>query len=612
MADTLARRGPHGGSQLVDGTVGLAHRLLRSTPEAAREAQPFVLGSLAITADIRLDYRDDLLRLLEIPSDERPAGDAELVLRAYRKWGEDCVRELAGDFAFALWDGARRRLFCARDHFGARPFIYASAPALFAFASEAKAILAIPEIPRTLNEARVGDFLAGGYHENFDATATFFSALTRLPPAHSLCVSDEGVEVRRYWSVLGARGTPVLSPTDAVEGFRAHLIGAVRERLRGGPAVGSMLSGGLDSSSIVAIAATIRQQSGEPPLQTFSCMEDDGVPSRESDYIRLAADIPGIDATLIRPRDVDAFAEAFDDLCDTLDEPFDLMENHLVVYRAASRAGLAAVMDGCDGDLVASRNGSMRFAVETGRWRAAWREANGYARWSGESLPATLWQQGVRPCLRNLVARVPWLDRLRDARRRGLRPHARKLDSGIIRRSFADRIDLDGRWRQALERLSPARVPPMTPDEEYAHWLESGLVPAALERYDRVAASQSIEPRHPLLDKRLVSFYVSVPWNSPANDGLPKAILRRAAATHLSPELCGRRFAPSVDGLGRRLINLKSSLIYEKLAQTNGVDEFVDIDRLRASSLDGSVSDERRWEIARVALLAAWLGRVRP
>src|SRR6185436_19038019 len=101
---------------------------------------------------------------------------------------------------------------------------------------------------------------------------------------------------------------------------------------------GSMLSGGLDSSSIVAIAAAMRSQRGEPPLQTFSCIEDDETSSRESEYIRLAAGIPGVDATLIRPHDVDAFADAFDNLCDTIDEPFDLMENHLVVYRAASRA----------------------------------------------------------------------------------------------------------------------------------------------------------------------------------------------------------------------------------------------------------------------------------
>jgi hypothetical protein len=282
------------------------------------------------------------------------------------------------------------------------------------------------------------------------------------------------------------------------------------------------------------------------------------------------------------------------------------------VYRAASRAGLAAVMDGCDGDLVASRNGTMRFAFETGRWPAAWREASGYARWSGDSLPATFWREAIRPGLRNLVAGVPWLDRLRDARRRRLRPHARKLDSGLIRRSFADRIDLDGRWRQALERLSPARWPPLTPDEEYAHWLESGLVPAALERYDRVAASQSIEPRHPLLDKKLVSFYLAVPWDSAANAGLPKAILRGAAAGYLSPSLCQRGFAAPVGGIGRQLIKLKNSFICTKLAQGNGVEEFVDIDRLRASNSDGLMSAERKREIARVALLAAWLGRVRP
>jgi asparagine synthase (glutamine-hydrolysing) len=584
--------------------------MLRTTPEAAREAQPFVRGAFSIVADLRLDNRDELARALDLdPTVTRAAGDAELVIRAYGRWGVDCVKKFRGDFAFSIWDGFRRRLFCARDPFGARPFVYASLPRLFVFGSEVKAILAVPEVPRVLNEQRVGDFLVEGYHEGFDAEVTFLRDVLRLPPAHTLTVDGAGARIQRYWSLLSSRGPQVRSPREAVEGFRDLLAGAVGERLRGGAAVGSMLSGGLDSSIIVAMAARIRRARGEPPLPTFSCLEDDAVPSRESDYIRLASGLPGLAPTFIEPRDVGRLGRAFDLLRDTLDDPFDLMPVPLLVYQAAADAGLTSVLDGVDGDLVASRNGSMRYALQHGRWRVAWREARQTARWERSPRWRILLEQGVRPALRGLAALTP-LERYRHAGRRRWRRYRTTGRHGYVRRAFADRIDLEGRTRRVLDRVFPAGWSLASPDEEYARWLEC-LIPAALERYDRTAASQGIEPRHPLLDVRLVEFYLRVPWDSPANQGLPKAILRQAAAEHLPSELYNRLYAPPPHGAFTEAIaNLKGPEAW-KIIDAERVGEFVDLQAMRAFRPSGERDRaEHERAVVRIGLLAAWLERI--
>ena len=144
MVDILAHRGPDGADIWVDGCVGLGHRMLWTTPESLIEKLPLEnqRGDLVITADARIDNRDELIAALQInnrPSDK--VVDSELILAAYEKWGEDCPEHLLGDFAFAIWDERRELLFCARDHFGVKPFYYYFANNTFAFGSEIKALL---------------------------------------------------------------------------------------------------------------------------------------------------------------------------------------------------------------------------------------------------------------------------------------------------------------------------------------------------------------------------------------------------------------------------------------------------------------------------------------
>jgi len=172
MITALAHRGPDGVGTWNAGPAALAHAALWTTPQARRARQPLVDDAgYVITADARLDNRRDLLAELG-PTDRAPGAvsDAELILRAYVRWGEDCAPKLIGDFAFAIWDISRRRLFCARDHIGVKPFYYHATPTLFLFASEIKALLTSPAVPYRLDPQRVADHLAGFFD---DRVSTF-------------------------------------------------------------------------------------------------------------------------------------------------------------------------------------------------------------------------------------------------------------------------------------------------------------------------------------------------------------------------------------------------------------------------------------------------------
>ncbi len=197
--------------------------------------------------------------MLPAPSD---VTDAELILRAYKRWGERSPEHLLGDFAFAIRDAHRDVLFCARDHFGVKPFYYHHAPGrLFCFASEIKGLLALAEVPRRLNETRVADYLVPLLE---DKVITFYEEIVRLPPAHRMTVSRDGVRIEEYWALDPTREIRMKSGEEYAEAFREIFTEAVHCRLRSAFPVGSMLSGGLDSSSIVCVARKLIAKNGFP------------------------------------------------------------------------------------------------------------------------------------------------------------------------------------------------------------------------------------------------------------------------------------------------------------------------------------------------------------
>src|SRR5690606_19706273 len=195
MVETMPYRSKDGKDVWADGPVGLGHLMLHTTPESLHEHLPATNsdGSLVITADARIDNRDELIGLLRLNGRGASATDSDLILLAYEKWGESCVDHFLGDYVFAIWDRRTQKLVCARDHLGVRPFYYYYKPGeLFAFGSESKSLLTFDEVPNRLNEVRIADYLAV-MHE--DKEITELEEILRLPPAHTLSIDRKSTRL---------------------------------------------------------------------------------------------------------------------------------------------------------------------------------------------------------------------------------------------------------------------------------------------------------------------------------------------------------------------------------------------------------------------------------
>ena len=209
----------------------------------------------AITADARIDNREALLAALDRPgADAALLPDSTIILAAYARWGPACVEKFLGDFSFAIWDPRERTLFCARDHFGVRPFIYCQTDHFLAFSSEIGGLLALADVPRRIDEFQVLEYLSAYYE---DTSSTFYRDIRKLPPAHGIVVKNGALSKRRYWTLAHPPDRRPKSDAENIETFRDIFIEAVRCRVRSSGAVGAALSGGLDSSS-VALAARRR------------------------------------------------------------------------------------------------------------------------------------------------------------------------------------------------------------------------------------------------------------------------------------------------------------------------------------------------------------------
>ena len=289
MGDLLAHRGPDGGEVWQDGAIGLAHRRLAivDLSDAARQPMTGEDPRVRVVCNGEIYNFRELRAELETRGHRfRTRSDTEVLLAAYAAYGVQCLSRLHGMFAFALWDGGRRRLLLARDRVGKKPLYYRLDGDGIVFASEPKAFLAEPGFEPRPNAAAIFDYLT--YHY-VPAPGSAFADVHRLRPAHALVIEDDGVRLERYWS-LRYRPKRSLSEDDAAAELLARLRGAVRRRLVADVPIGAFLSGGIDSSTVVALMA----EASAAPVRTFSI----GFEEREFDerpYARLVARRYGTD-----------------------------------------------------------------------------------------------------------------------------------------------------------------------------------------------------------------------------------------------------------------------------------------------------------------------------
>ncbi len=311
MTKYLAFRGPDAQEIWSLGPVGFGHTLLRTTFESEQEKQPANLeGKLWITADARIDARAELIAKLrdhgELCSLSDP--DCELILHAYRAWGEKCVEHLLGDFAFAIWDARSRRLFCARDHFGVKPFFYARVGDSFIFSNTLNCVRIHPAVSDELNELAIADFLLFDGNQEPDTTA--FSDIRRLRAAHVLSLQDGSLSDRRYWTLPVDKPVNYKKASEYVENFLELLDTAVSDRLRTERA-GILLTGGLDSSTVAAAARNVSLKNGQgTELYGYTTVYDRLIPDEERYYSGLVGKKLGIPIEYLVADDYGLFERA--------------------------------------------------------------------------------------------------------------------------------------------------------------------------------------------------------------------------------------------------------------------------------------------------------------
>jgi len=534
MASMLEKRGPEGTNTRLDGPVGLGHTLLATTPELQFEKQPFAHAETdcVISADVRLDNRNKLLESFELNERHDSIGDAELILMAYLKWGEICVDRLLGDFAFAIWDPRHQMLFCARDHFGMRPLCYHHMPGRhFLFASDARAILVLPQVPYRINEGRVADFLVPEL-EWYDYTSTFFEDVYRLPPGHKAIVTPSGLEVTEYWHPQPGPKLGAMSDDDYRQGFLEVFTNAVEARLRAPTGtVGSMLSGGMDSGSVVAIAKEAHKKRGDGPLPTFSAARrriDGGfdVDCPESKAIHAASSMPSISPTLIHP---DALGDIFEPLTTGFDEPFDGVFVILkAIYLAAHDSGVRVVLDGGGGDIVFNAGTYIERLIRQGNFKLAMAEiVSEHRHWSTTTPVPSLVRHARAAITPEALKKL-----FRGIRYR--RAHQEYVRASLISPDFAQRVGIEDRFER-MRRIFPEG---WTPDYavEFCDKIWPNMT-AGRERYARIAAATGMEARDPFMDKRVIEYCSRLPGRLRFRNGWPKMILREVMAETLPHEV---------------------------------------------------------------------------
>ena len=459
-----------------------------------------------LVADARLDDRPTLLEKLRTAGTDPPPEvvDAELILASYQTWGDSCLANLHGDYVFAIWDARRRRLFCARDRFGVKPFFYASRGRSFIFSSRLAAVRAHPAVSGRLDEVAIGDFLLFDFQQ--DSGGSAFAEIRRLPPAHSLTVTSQSCEVRRYWQLPAGPAFGSAEPRECSEHLAALLRRAVADRA---PASGVAisLSGGLDSPSVAAAACealdpgrvagfTIRSDRllhDDEPRFAAMVARHLGFPIHylDADGHRLYEERPGTE------------------LPEPANEPLrSIVFDHLTQAGCASRV----VLSGHGGDaLFVLTNGSLRGTL-TGRTLAGW--------WR-ELCRLLSVHRGLRPLKlgARLRSRLGW-------RRSRPASYPGWLDAG-----FAARESLSERWRQAGVVVSHPRHP------HAATELRDPLWPHTFETLHAGVTGCPVEVRYPFFDVRVVEFVLSLP---PQCWQWDKGILRQLLRGRLPAAICRR------------------------------------------------------------------------
>lgn len=471
-------------------------------------------AGIALVADVRLDDRDALCDALGVaPAARAATADTELLLRAYKRWSEGCAARLTGDYVFVVQDQRKCALYCFRSALGQRPFYYALEGGVFAFATAVGAVLAAPGISGALDEGVIAAQFLRPYQGDVPER-TWFQAVRRLRPGQALEIRTGAVRTFRHWRPEAVPVQRLGDPDAYAEALRERIVRAVGDRMRGGP-VATHLSGGLDSSAVTVLAARQCRAAGRPPVPTFTWLPSPPAPlpasyaptySRiwsvsEQEGLRLSyANLCAADVEALFRRD-GAYPEG---------REFPVAD---VTYRQMREHGARVLLTGCLGDEFASSTGFWHYPslLESGRWL----RLLACARSEGASVL-------------KIAARGAALDLagVRKSLKRRLWESTRQVN--LTNPEFRRRAELPPRPKVPWFGGVRDRQLRFLRDEKYALTFEGGTAAAALH---------GLECRHPLADRRVVEFALSVPPELFRRHGRSRWLMRQAMRSVLPEDV---------------------------------------------------------------------------
>jgi asparagine synthase (glutamine-hydrolysing) len=522
MAATMSLRGPDAEGIWLDEHAGFGHRRL-SVIDLRTGAQPMTVEHDGATV-VAVTYSGEIYNFRELRTELRGLGhefrttsDTEVLLRAYLQWGSDFVERLNGMYAFGLWDPREQALLLVRDRMGIKPLFYRPMDDGVVFASEAKGVLAHPQVPAVVDSDGLRELLA------FVKTPghAIYRGLREVRPGEIVRVDRSGLRARRYWQLTAREHTDDLQTT--IRTVRELLDDIIERQLIADVPLCVLLSGGLDSSVITALAARALRAAGAGPVRSFAVDFPGQTENFRSDPMRDTADAPFVH---------DVATHVGSDHTDIMLDPAALMD-------PLHRTGVIHATD------LPTQGGDINTSLYL-LFRAV-RERSTVAL-SGESADEVfggyLWFH--EPAAVNADT-FPWVAPIRALAATG---PAADSPSGIFAPDLFDKLDVpgyqDAAYRQALTEVDHIDgEPPLEYRMREVFYLHlTRFVQILLDRKDRMSMAHGLEVRVPFCDHRLVEYVYNTPWSMKTFDGHEKSLLRAATADVLPASVVARRKVP--------------------------------------------------------------------
>ena len=578
----LAFRGPDGIHIRAKRGAGFCFTYLRTGPAPQCPFQPCSLDQRVwLLGDVRLDGRYDLKRKLQQYGDEidEDATDEELVLRAWRRWREDSLADLIGDYSFVLWDAEERRLLCVRDLMGTRPFFYSQAGGWFVFSNQLEVLLLVPQVSSALDPVFIADFLLQEWCS--DAERSVYQNVHRLPAGHKLEYFNDETRKSRYVSLPIAEPLRLKRAKEYVERFQTLLEDAVRDRLPHGTSA-IFLSGGLDSTSVAAVATKIATQtpaSGKLRAYTIDCQPLFN--DQEGRYAALAAQALNMPIDILSAGSwlpYKGWDEPQSHTPEPSHDPFSVL-GRFQYQQVSAHARVAFCGYGGDDLLTGQAWPYFVHLLRGFHIGTIAREFGGFLLKRGRIPPL---RGGFRGRLRRWFGRT---DALRDY-------------PTWLNPQFAAEQHVHERWLGLQDGPKPTH--PFHP-QGYCS-LASDFWSSVFDQEDAVWTGVPVESRAPLLDQRVLKYLLQVP---PVPWCAEKELLRTAMRGMLPEEIRSR---PKTPLLGDAVSIFAASGKWSPLplaAPTSAVETFVDWAKLEAT-LRGA-SGSKLWTCLRGVSLNYWL-----